>query len=124
MTATPNGLAANTQEEKFTMNINSQLVWAPAERPDPTVTALTTPCVPGAACIDSGSTVLTFDVVAGPPGAGVAPVVGAPIAGAPIVGVAPVTGSLSTTGGGTTIGGLALVLILVGYSLRRIARRV
>ena len=119
MTATPNGLAANSQEEKFTMNINSQLVWAPAERPDPTVTALTTPCVPGVACIDSGSTVLTFDVVAGPPGVGVAPVVGAPI-----VGVAPVTGSLSTTGGGTTIGGLALVLILVGYSLRRIARRV
>ena len=98
------------------MNANSKLLW---DRPELTVTGPTTPCEQGVACIDSGSNVLTFDVVEGPAIAGVAPV-----AGAPIVGVAPVTGSLSTTGGGTTIGGLALVLILVGYGLRRTARRV
>ncbi len=93
------------------MNINS-------------MTAPMTPCEQGAACMGSGSNVLTFDVVAAPPGVGVAPVVGVPIAGTPVVGVAPVTGSMSTTGGGTTIGALALVLILVGYSLRRVARPV
>ena len=88
------------------------------------MTASAAPCEQGAACSDSGSNVLTFDVVAGPPGVGVAPVAVVPIAGAPIVGVAPVTGSMSTTGGGTTISAFALVLILVGYSLRRIARSV